>query len=438
MQHQVAIRREDKNIWERRAPLTPKHVAVISGEFDVHIVVQSSPIRIFPDAAYAKAGATVREDISDCRVVFAIKEIPPDILQPHTTYVFFSHTAKGQAYNMPMLRRLVELKCTLIDYEKIVDEKGQRLVFFGNYAGMAGTLDGLWALGQRLNWEGVDNPFSALRKTHEYHDLKAAKKAVKEVGNAIATKGLPAKLCPFVCGFTGYGNVYSGASEIFDLLPHREIAPHELPTVFEEARRERKMVYKVVFKEEHTVEPIEKGARFDLQDYFAHPGKYRSRFESYVPYLTALVNCVYWERKYPRLIAKEYVKKVFAGSATLRLRVIADVSCDVNGSIECTVRTTDPAEPVFVYNPDTESADLGVRGRGLVIMAVDNLPCELPREASHTFGEQLMPFVPPVAKGGYGKPFETCNLPPVIKNATLLYNGEFTPKYGYMAKFLGG
>ncbi len=436
MRHQVAIRREDKNIWERRVPLTPRQTGVLAEEFGVRTVVQSSPIRVFPDATYAKAGAAVREDISDCRVVFAIKEIPADLFQPRTTYVFFSHTAKGQAHNMPMLRRLVELKCTLIDYEKIVDEKGRRLVFFGNYAGTAGMLDSLWALGQRLEWEGVSNPFSVLKKTHEYHDLKAAKTAVEEVGNVIASKGLPAKLCPFVCGFSGYGNVYGGARVIFDLLPHKEIAPSELPAIAEGADRERKTLYKVVFKEEHSVEPIERGARFDLQDYYAYPEKYRSRFETYVPHLTALVNCVYWERRYPRLITKEYVRKSFAGRSAPRLRVIGDVSCDVNGSIECTLRTTDPAEPVFVYDPDTDSATLGFRGRGLVIMAVDNLPCELPKESSQTFGEQLVPFVALIANADYDMPFETCGLPPVIKDATLLYNGNFTPKYSYMAKFL--
>lgn len=436
MRYEVAIRREDKNMWERRTPLTPEHVATLSEKFGIHTIVQTSPIRVFPDTAYAKAGATVREDISSCRVVFAIKEIPPHLLQPRTTYVFFSHTTKGQRHNMPMLRRLVELECTLIDYEKIVDEKGRRLVFFGNYAGMAGMVDTLWALGQRLEWEGEPNPFSALRKTYEYGDLGAVKEAVQKVGDVIASNGLPPKLCPFVCGFTGYGNVYSGAREIFDLLPHREIAPEELPGIFTTMHPERKALYKVVFKEEHTVEPLEHGAAFDLQDYYAHPEKYRPVFEGYVQYLSMLVNCVYWEKKYPRLITKEYVRKIFAGGATPKLKVIGDISCDVTGSIECTIRVTDPAEPTFVYDPDTDSAIPGFRGRGLVIMAVDNLPCELPRESSHTFGEQFLPFAHMIATADYDKPFESCGLPPVIKNATVLFAGKFTPKYSYMAKFL--
>ncbi|MDQ7778888.1 MAG: bifunctional lysine ketoglutarate reductase /saccharopine dehydrogenase family protein [Planctomycetota bacterium] len=437
MPHTVAIRREDKNIWERRSPLTPQQVTGLSAEHGIKTVVQSSAVRAFTDAEYSAAGAAVQEDIGGCKVVLAIKEIPLHLLHADATYVFFSHTAKGQAYNMPMLRRLLELKCTLIDYEKIVDEKGRRVVLFGNFAGLAGMIDSLWALGGRLKYEGIPTPLAKLHKTYEYASLDAAKEAVAAAGEEIKKKGLPKKIAPFVCGFAGYGNVYAGASQIFDLLPHKTISPAELAQLYSTGTAERKAFFKVVFKEEDSVRPKEKGAVFALQDYYSHPEKYEGRFIEYVPHLGMLMNCVYWEKKYPRLISKEGLKALHADrSRPFRLRVIGDISCDVEGGIECTVRSTTPSAPIFVYNPEEGTIKVGWVGDGVVVLAVDNLPCELPKESSDAFGGQLIKFVPALASADYDKPFEESSLPPIIKDAVLVYRGQFTPKYKYMAEFL--
>ena len=161
----IGIRREDKNEWERRAPLTPDHVAELVEQRELGISVEPASLRVFPAKDYRAAGARIDETLTDCRVVLGIKEIAIERLEAHKTYLYFSHTTKGQQYNMPMLSRLLELGCTLIDYERVLDERGRRLIFFGRYAGLAGMIDTLWALGRRLTVEGYDSPFARDRKS---------------------------------------------------------------------------------------------------------------------------------------------------------------------------------------------------------------------------------------------------------------------------------
>jgi alpha-aminoadipic semialdehyde synthase len=432
----IGIRREDKNIWERRTPLIPDHIKTLKENYDIRVVVQPSKIRVFDDDAYAQVGAVVQDDLSECNVIFAVKEIPIELIEHGKVYVFFSHTIKGQRHNMPLLKRLLERKCTLIDYEKVVDENSKRLIFFGHHAGLAGMIDALWALGLRLNWEGIHNPFINLRQTIEYTSLVHAKNAVKEVGELIEAKGIPDALVPLVCGLTGYGNVSRGAQEILGLLPVVELGPEELLQKFK-ILSDNNVIYKVVFKEEHMVEPRSPEDRFDLQDYYDYPEKYRSRFHTYVPCLTLLVNCIYWSSQYPRLITKELLKQLYsAPRESPRLRVIGDISCDVEGSIEATVHTTTPGNPIFVYDPIAERAIDGYKGRGPVILAVDNLPCELAKEASTEFSKVLSRFIPEIATADFSTEFNKCNLSPPIKNAVIAYRGELTPNYKYLAQYL--
>jgi saccharopine dehydrogenase (NAD+, L-lysine-forming) len=434
MNKQVGIRREDKNVWERRVPITPQHVTSLTQQAGLSFCVQSSGIRAFSDEDYRAAGAEVRDDVSACPVVFAVKEIPLDLFQPNGTYVFFAHVIKGQAYNMPMLKRMLELGCTLIDYEKVTDDKGRRLIFFGRHAGLAGMIDTLWALGQRLEWERTLTPFSQIQQTYHYGDLAAAKEAVKGVGEGIATAGLPDSLVPFVCGFAGYGNVSRGAQEIYDQLPVVEIAPEELLTLTE---ADRHAVYKVVFKEVHTVKPLDPAKPFDLAHFFKNPAEYESQFEPYIPHLTVLVNAIYWSPVSPRLVTKAYLRELYRpGYQAVKLKVIGDISCDIEGAIEATVRSTEPDEPVFVYEPLTGETPDGVRGNGPVIMAVDNLPCELPAESSADFSATLRDFVPAIATADYSVPFDQLALPPEIKRAVIAYQGKLTPDYRYLEKHL--
>ena len=428
----LGIRREDKSIWERRVPVVPEDIPRLREQHDLQVVVQPSPIRVFGEDEFRAAGAQVDEDLSPCDVIVAVKEVPPHLILPNKTYIFFAHVIKGQPHNMPMLRRLLELGCTLIDYEKVTDDKGRRLIFFGRHAGLSGIIDTLWALGKRLEWEGIATPFAQIELAHAYRDLDSARAAIREAGERIRREGLPAALAPLVVGFAGYGNVSQGAQEVFAELPSVEIAPADLATLFARSP-DRHALYKVVFKEEHMVEPLEPAGVFELQDYYQHPEKYRSCFSNHLPYLTVLVNGIYWDRRYPRLVTKAYLRE---HADDLRLRVIGDISCDIEGSIECTVRCTEPGNPVYVYNPRTETTTDGYAGEGVVILAVDILPSELPREASIYFSGVLRDFIPAIVAADYTVPFEQLALPPEIKRAVIVYQGKLAPDYQYLDNYL--
>jgi len=435
MSSTLGIRREDKNRWERRVPLIPHHVQELKKKFGIEIVIQPSRIRVFSDKDYQKVGACVQERLDPSSVVFAVKEIPIDFFKQGKTYVFFSHTIKGQKHNMPMLKKMMQMGCTLIDYERIVDRNGRRLVFFGRFAGLAGMVDTLWTFGQRLQWEGISSPFHKIKQAIHYRDLEDIKKQLTAVGNAIKTKGLAPSLAPLIVGFAGYGNVSVGAQEILDLFPVKEVPPEELASIF--ARPSNKVLYKVVFREEHMVEPTVPGSVFDLQDYYKHPENYHSVFERFVPSLSVFMNCIYWSAQYPRLITKKYLKKLFENKEHLRLKVIGDISADINGAVEFTEKTTSPDAPVFVYNPLTDTIQDGYKGEGIVVMAVDNLPCELPCESSQSFSETLLRFIPDIMSADFTVPdFEKVALPFEIKNAVILYKGKLTPIYQYINKYL--
>lgn len=292
-------------------------------------------------------------------------------------------------------------------------------------------IETLWTFGKRLAFEGTPNPFEEVKRALDYPDLKRAKEAIRKIGERIAKEGLPASITPLVIGIAGYGNVSRGAQEILDLLPVEEITPGELAA----KTASNKVVYKVVFKEEHMVERREAGHPFELQEYYDHPERYRGVFERYLPYLDILVNCIYWETKYPRLFSKETVRDLYRESSP-RPKVIGDITCDVEGAIECMIKATEPENPVYVYDPVTDKAIDGIEGNGPVIMAVDILPAELPREASTFFSGILKGFVPEIAQADFTSDFEACDLSPEIKRAVIAYCGELTPDYRYIEKYL--
>ncbi|RLB59151.1 MAG: hypothetical protein DRI34_02790 [Deltaproteobacteria bacterium] len=424
----IGIRREDKNRWERRAPLTPGQVGQLVKQ-GIEVVVQPSAIRAFADDEYARAGARLADDLSACRLVLAVKEIPVRRLAAGQAYAYFAHVIKGQPYNMPMLARLLELGCSLIDYEKITDDRGRRLVFFGRHAGLAGMADSLWTLGRRLAAEGLDTAFAELQPAHHYPDLAALKRAVAAAGRRLAEEGLPEELVPLVFGFAGYGNVSQGAQEIFDLLPHRQITPAEL---LGRLPAERNLLFKVVFQEKDMVEPARADGQFVLQDYYQHPENYRGVFSRYLPRLTVLMNCIYWTERYPRLLTRQDLRRLWAAGATPALRIIGDVSCDVEGAVECTLKCTSPDDPVYVYRVDADDVVSGVEGRGPVVLAVDNLPCELPAESTEDFGRALLPFLPAMARADYSRAFTELELPEPIRRAVITHRGRLTPDFAYL------
>jgi len=431
MSFTLGIRREDKNKWECRVPITPEHVKILKNKYDIETIIQPSKIRVFTDKEYEFAGALVKENIP-ANIFFAIKEIPVDFLKPGKTYVFFSHTVKGQKHNMPMLKKMMELGCNLIDYEKITDEKGRRLVFFGRFAGIAGMIDTLWALGQRMRWKGIKNLFAEIKQTIDYKDLDEAKNHLKIIGEKIKNKGLSESLNPLVVGFAGYGNVSIGAQEILDILPIKEIVPENIKTI--QKNPSNKVVYKVIFKEKDIVEPISFEKEFNLQDYYDNPNLYQSVFHKYINQLTILMNCIYWDKQYPRLITKEFMKKNYNNHT--KLQIIGDISVDINGAIEFTEKVTSPDNPIFVYNHLSGEIIDGFADSGIVVMAVDNLPCELPKESSQTFSDSLIGFIPSIVKADFTVDFNLLNLPSEVKKAVILHHGRLTPNYMYINKFL--
>ncbi len=431
----IGIRHEDKYEMERRVAIPPKHASQLIKKHKLEIIVEKSAKRIFKNTEYEKAGALLTNDLSKAPVVFGVKEMPLSFFEEGKTYIFFSHVIKGQSYNMPMLKKMMEKKCTLIDYEKIVDEQNRRLIFFGKFAGLAGMINSLWSLGQRLKVQGIETPFVSLKQSHKYQSLDEAKEAISKIGMEIVKNGLPKEICPLTIGFTGYGNVSMGAQEIAQLLPIKEISPKELLELQDDPKLPQNVVYKTVFREEHLSVPKESTEEFDLQDYYAHPENYQNDFEQYVPHLSILMNCMYWDDRYPRIITKNYLEHLYKSSEP-KLKVIGDVTCDANGSIECTHMGTKIEDPVFVYNPFTRKPKMGFDGKGLLVMAVDILPSELPRESSNSFGDALLRFVKEITIADYKVPFELLNLPEPIKKAVILHNGELTPDYEYIQQYL--
>ena len=435
MKNTIGLRLEDKNPWERRVALTPCAVRSLV-EKGVDVRVERFERRTFRDEEYATAGAELG-DVGGCDLVIGIKEMPRGYFRDGGAYMMFSHTIKGQPYNMGMLGELVEKGCTLLDYETVTDDAGRRLIFFGRFAGLAGMIDTLWTLGRRLEALGQRTVFSGLEPAHAYKDLQAALAAVRALGARVAAEGVPRSLAPAVFGFTGNGQVSRGAQEVFDLLPHVEIAPGELAGFVARGGGLTDRLVKVVYEEADLVAPKDRSRAFDLEHYYAHGEEYASAFGPHLALLTALVNGIYWDARYPRLATREDFAGLLDGGRMPKLLAIGDVSCDVDGSLACTVRDTTPGDPTFVYDPATGAAVPGFAGRGFAVMAVGNLPCELPKEASSAFSVALAPFIPALAEVDLGGAFEAAALPEPIRRSVILWRGRFTPRYEHMRGYLG-
>jgi len=438
MEKIIGIRREDKNEWERRTPLIPEHVKELKEQFGIKTILQPSKIRIFTDDEYKEVGAEINESLKQANPIFAVKEIPVEFFEPEKTYVFFSHTIKGQEYNMDMLKRMMDLKVNLIDYERIIDENNRRLIFFGRYAGLAGMIETLNAFGQKLKLQGYNTPFEKIKQAYEYSSLEEAKEHIKQIGEEIEDKGFPQELAPIVVGFAGYGNVSRGAQEIFDLLPHKVVSPNIIEEMYENFSGDILNLYKVVFKEEDMVELKEKSkiSGFDLQDYYNNPEKYKSKFSRYIPYLKILVNCIYWTEKYPRLVTKQYVRDNSIIKSNLNLRVIGDISCDIEGSIEITQKATYPDNPCFTYFGKEDRFEDGIHSEGITVMAIDNLPCEFSKESSTEFSNVLKNYVNEIVEEDFNVDFKDLKLSYPLKKALILHNGRLTEDYKYMEKFI--
>lgn len=438
MSDAVGIRREDKSPWERRVPLVPQDVARLRRAGGLRFLVEPSAKRIYSDEAYREAGAELEPDLGAAKVILAVKEIPLEKLLANKVYAFFAHVIKGQSYNMPLLGRLLELGCTLVEYERIVDESGRRLVLFGREAGQAGMIDALWALGERLARAGHETPLMELRPAHGYEDSDAAAAVISDVGwrlqqHLARHPEIPGG--PLVFAFTGAGNVSRGAQEIFDLLPHEEVDAEDLAELGTSGRGAGGRLVKVRLGKEHLAAPKEPGRTFDPDEFRNHPERFRARLPELLPYVTVLVNGIYWTPRYPRYLTRAAACEMWRRGER-KLVLIADISCDVDGAIELTHKATQPDEPAYVYHPESDSWSDGLDGEGIAILAVDNLPAELPRDASNHFSRSLRGFVPALARADYERPYDELDLPPEIHRAVVTHRGELTPPYRYLARHL--
>jgi alpha-aminoadipic semialdehyde synthase len=334
---------------------------------------------------------------------------------------------------MPMLKRILDVGATLLDYELIKDGSGRRLIFFGRHAGYAGMLDALWALGQRLAREGHDTPFARLRPAWQYEALPQALDHVAAVGRSIAADGLPAALSPCVVGFTGTGNVSLGAQQVFDRLPFREVTPAELPALAGHA--DRYMLYKTVFDLSERYRRAD-GGPISLDELARHPAQFENGMLRFLPYVDVLVNGMFWLPTQPPILTLDALAAGRRDGTLLRLRVIADVACDINGAIQATVKATTPANPVFVYDVNRGGAVDGFDGNGPVVLAVDNLPAELPRESSKDFGDTLVPFVPALADCDWSRPLDALALPAELRRAVIAHRGALAPLHAWLAERL--
>ncbi|MFW9786649.1 MAG: hypothetical protein ACFFE2_05990 [Candidatus Thorarchaeota archaeon] len=428
--NRIGLRKEEK-AYETRVPVVPDHAKLLHDRYGIEFVIEPSNQRAFKEDEYQADVLPLKG--TNTPVVLGIKEMPIDFFEKNIVYVFFSHTIKGQDYNMPMLKRILDIGATLIDYERVVDEKGRRLIFFGNWAGMAGISNTFRMLGKRLESLGIKpNPFAEMKPTLELGGVEQVKQEFAALGKRIKEQGLPKEINPFVIGFAGYGNVSRGAQEIFDILPHKDIDPEEI----EDVSPNSEIIYKCVFKEEHMVEPRDTSQQFDLQDYYKNgKSKYVGVFHKYIPYITVLMNCIYWSDKYPRLVTKEFIQHHWKQESR-RLQIVGDISCDIQGAIEFTLNCTKPDKPAFTYIVDEDQAKLGVIGDGPVVMAVDNLPAELPRESSMSFSETLLDFIPALAKADFTVKFTELNLPRELKDAIIVYQGKLTENYQYLTQYI--
>lgn len=433
--NKIGLRKEEK-AFEARVAIVPNHAKQLKAKHGIEILVEPSNQRAFSPDEFLEADAAMSQLEGDnASVILGIKEMPIDFFEPGKVYIFFSHTIKGQKSNMPMLQKFLDIGATLIDYERVVDEKGRRLIYFGNWAGMAGISDTFRVLGELLTFKGIKpNPFARMKTTLECKGLPELKEEFRKLANRIKEEGLPESMKPLIVGFTGYGNVSQGAQEMFDILPHETISPENLGN----ASPKSNVLYKCIFKEEDMVEPIDSSADFNLQDYYDNGAvKYQGIFHNYVQHLTMIMNCIYWTKKSPRLITKEFIRNHWDDD-TRKLHIIGDISCDVGGAIEFTVKCTHADKPAFTYLLDEDRADMDITDKGPVVMAVDNLPCELPREASTSFSETLIDFIPNLAKADFTVPFEDLQLPRELLDAVIVYRGKLTKNFEYLNQYLKG
>lgn len=350
-----------------------------------------------------------------------VKEIPRASILPRKRYMCFSHTHKGQSHNMTALQTFSDHECDLVDYELLTDNQGKRLVAFGRFAGYAGFINCLHGLGLQLLNRGYRTPFLNIAQSHMYVSLEAAKSSLRTAKAEISQNGLPSAIQPLLLVFTGNGNVSQGAQELAQELGVKFLQANEIPSGLHSDGQ----VYGCVL-EAHDYCVNADGKPFSNEEYTSHPERFHSIFyEKIAHHTTALINGIYWEPKFPRLITKKDADNLLDNPEN-RLSTIADISCDISGSIEITDRPSTIADP-FYYYPHHSSVNNDAQD--LQIMAVDNLPAQLPRDATEYFGNCLVPILDGLLKGKQ-------SALEIIKRATIVKSGKLSERHQWLSQVL--
>ncbi len=357
----IGIIRESKFPPDARVPLIPSQIEQIKLKYpEVDIVIQPSKGRSFADYEFEEVNIELNDDLQDRDIILGVKEVPYDLLIDGKTYLFFSHTIKKQPQNKKLLQALLKKKITMIDYECLKNEKGERVIAFGKWAGIIGAHNGLWTYGQRIG----ERHLKRAKDCKDYYELK------------FQYRGLHIPAIKIIV--TGTGRVAKGAVEFLKEIKVKEITKDEfLNNKFEEA------VFCVLDSDDLYDRKTDSG--FDRSEFHNHPELYHCVFKEFVYTCDLLINCIFWNPNAPQLFSKNDMD-----NPKWNIKVIADVSCDINGGIPATIRSTTINEPVFGYDVNTDSEIAPFIPESIDIMAIDNLPNELPRSASEEFGKLLI------------------------------------------------
>ncbi len=396
----VGILREGKVNVDTRVPLTPKQCRyLLDKNRDLQIFVQPSQERCFSDEEYQNQGIPIKENMEECELLLGVKEVPISMLIPRKTYLFFSHTIKKQPYNRELLRSILQKKIRLIDYECLRDENGKRVIAFGRWAGIVGAHNAVLAWGKR------EEKFN-LKPMHECYDWAEAQSHYQN---------LPLDNIKLVV--TGEGRVASGACEVLDLMKIKRISPQ---TFVEQNFSEP--VYTQLGVKEMYCKPGE--TSFDEKHYYQHPEEYVSNFAPYTRTANIMLNGIYWDNRIPVFFSKEDMK-----GSDFKICVIADVTCDIapNSSIPSTIRASSIANPIYGYDPLLFEETEPFKNNCIDVMAVDNLPNELPRDASQDFGNQLISEVWPELNKADSK---------MIYQGTIAIDGDLNKPLEYLRDYV--
>jgi alanine dehydrogenase len=397
----IGILKERKNPPDRRVVLTPKKCAELLKTYpQLAIKVESSDSRFFSDEDYKNEGIEVLEDVSDCDVLLGVKEVPIENLIPNKKYFFFSHTIKKQKYNRDLLRAILAKNIELYDNETIVDKNNNRLVAFGIYAGFAGAYNAFRTYGLKFNLYN-------LPKGEELHDQKMLIEELKKL-----------KLPAIKVVLTGKGRVGNGAKEMLDGMEMREVSVDEFLTqTFEEA------VYVQIDVLDYNKR--KDGIVKDENDFFNNPQEYESDFMRFAKVADLYIVGHFYGVGAPYIFTKEDAK-----SPDFKIKVVADISCDVDGPVATTIRSSTIADPNYGYNPKTEQEVNFMDKDAIAVMAVDNLPCELPKDSSEGFSENFAKYVIPALFNN--------DEDGIMQRAKIAENGKLTERFNYLQDFVDG